>query len=64
MTTRHYNRYTTGGTGARVPAEIIDIQDYRRAPVRHTRRKKSSDNFWNMVFMGLCLSVLVVLFFH
>ncbi len=41
---------------------VIYLYDNRR--VRSRRRKKNPDVFWNVLFSGLCLSVLVVLFLH
>lgn len=35
----------------------------RRTPVRK-KHKARSDAFWNLIFAGLCIGVLVCLFLH
>lgn len=41
---------------------VIYLYDYTKARTR--RKRNNSDIFWNVVFTGLCLSVLVILFLH
>ena len=41
---------------------IIYLYDPKRATSRHKRNV--SDVIWNVLFVGLCLSVLIVLFLH
>jgi hypothetical protein len=62
MTTSHYSRHEQWAPVRRAPCDIIRIGDSQSRAAK--RRNKRSDVFWNVVFAGLCLSVLVVLFCH
>jgi hypothetical protein len=61
MNTVKTTRYDWRAEGA-APAQIIDIRAHRRTVSR--RKNSGGDLFWNVLFVGLCLSVLIVLFFH
>jgi hypothetical protein len=46
---------------------IIYLRDYHPAETARPRVEKKNggaDTFWNLLFVGACLSVLVVLFLH
>jgi hypothetical protein len=43
---------------------IIYLSDYAPRRMRSRRRKNNGDLLWNVIFVGLCLSVLVILFLH
>lgn len=55
-------RYDDWRTETPEPARIIHLSDHRRQPTR--RKNTAGDVFWNTAFVGLCLSVLIILFFH
>lgn len=62
MTTGNARKYDYNRAEATAGARVININDHRRAVSR--QKKRNTDAAWNMIFIGLCLSVLVVLFFH
>lgn len=52
-----YDRWNENPKAVR---KVIYLEDHR--PARSRRRVNTGDAFWNIVFGGLCLTVLVLLF--
>lgn len=62
MKTGHYENCARCEQEPVVMNRVIYLYDPKRASVR--RKEKNSAVFWNVLFTGLCLSVLIIVFLH
>ena len=62
MKTLNYENYACWEPEESTMRKVIYLDDHRGMRVRCKNNK--ADTLWNVIFTGLCLSVLVVLFLH